>query len=57
MYVYPEAAALALQLLIVWTAYFMLQCAQPKGHPKFKYKNKYFKNEGKVTDEEEGKKH
>lgn len=57
MYVYPEAAALALQLLIVWTAYFMLQCAQPKGHPKFKYKNKYFKNEGKVSDEEVGKKH
>lgn len=45
MFVYPEAAALVVQLLIVWTAFFMLQCAKPKGHPKFKYQNRYFKNQ------------
>jgi hypothetical protein len=43
LFVYPEAAALICQLIIVWVAFFMLQCASPKGFPKFKYKNQYFK--------------
>jgi hypothetical protein len=54
MYVYPEAGALALQIIIVWMAFFMLQCSKPKGYPKFKYKNKYFENrhiEGQKTDD------
>lgn len=45
MYVYPEAAMLVAQLVIVWLAFLMLQCAKAKGDPKFKYKNKYFKDQ------------
>jgi len=52
MFIYPEAAALAFQLLIVWTAFFLLQCSKPKGHPKFRYKNKYFEDKQNDKDEE-----
>jgi hypothetical protein len=53
--VYPEAAALAFQIIILWTAFFALQCSKPKGHPKFTHRTRYFESlpQKKKTDEED----
>lgn len=36
----------------MWSAFILLQCAKPKGQPKFRYKSKYFQDRHAKDDEE-----